>query len=315
MNIVYMGTPDFAVDTLEAIVKAGHMVSAVITQPDKPKGRGKTMQFTPVKEKAIEYNLPVYQPTKVRDAEFVEIIKELNPDVIVVVAFGQLLPEPILNIPKYGCINVHASLLPKYRGAAPIAWAVIDGEKKSGVTTMYMAKGLDTGDMIDIAEVTLSEKETCGSLHDKLKEVGAKLLVETLVKLETGEAVRIPQNDEEHTYARMLDKAMGNIDFASSAIVIERLIRGLNPWPSAYTSFEGKTLKVYEAAVIMSENETNISNEIPGTIIAVDKKSFTVACGEGKLRITNLQLEGKKRMDTSAFLLGNKVEIGMKLGN
>lgn len=315
MNIVYMGTPDFAVDTLEAIVKAGHMVSAVITQPDKPKGRGKTMQFTPVKEKAIEYNLPVYQPTKVRDAEFVEIIKELNPDVIVVVAFGQLLPESILNIPKYGCINVHASLLPKYRGAAPIAWAVIDGEKKSGVTTMYMAKGLDTGDMIDIAEVTLSEKETCGSLHDKLKEVGAKLLVETLVKLETGVAVRIPQNDEEHTYARMLDKAMGNIDFASSAIVIERLIRGLNPWPSAYTSFEGKTLKVYEAAVIMSENETNISNEIPGTIIAVDKKSFTVTCGEGKLRITNLQLEGKKRMDTSAFLLGNKVEIGMKLGN
>ncbi len=308
MNVVYMGTPDFAVNTLEEIIKAGHTVKAVITQPDKPKGRGKAMQYTPVKEKALEHNIEVYQPIKVREEEFVNLLKDINPDVIVVVAFGQILPESILNIPKYGCINVHASLLPKYRGAAPIQWAVIDGEKTSGVTTMYMAKGLDTGDMIDKVEITLDDKETGGSLHDILADAGAKLLVTTLEKLENNTATRTVQDDEDSCYAKMLDKGMGLIDFNKSAVEIERLIRGLNPWPSAYTKFNDKTLKVYEAEVI---DETQ--GEV-GSVWAVDKKSFTVACGEGSLRIKNLQLEGKKRMDTSAFLLGYKVEIGNQLG-
>ncbi len=308
MNVVYMGTPDFAVNTLEEIINAGHTVKAVITQPDKPKGRGKAMQYTPVKEKALEHNIEVYQPIKVREEEFVNILKDINPDVIVVVAFGQILPESILNIPKYGCINVHASLLPKYRGAAPIQWAVIDGEKVSGVTTMYMAKGLDTGDMIDKVELVLDEKETGGSLHDKLAEEGAKLLVTTLKRLENNTATRTVQNDEDSCYAKMLDKGMGLIDFNKSAVEIERLIRGLNPWPSAYTRFNDKTLKIYEADVI---DETK--GEI-GSVWAVDKKSFTVACKEGSLRIKNLQLEGKKRMDTSAFLLGYKVEVGNQLG-
>lgn len=310
MNIVYMGTPDFAVNTLDKIVKAGHNVQAVITQPDKPKGRGGKVSYTPVKEKALEHNLTVYQPVKVRDEEFVEILKELNPDVIVVVAFGQLLPESILNIPKYGCINVHASLLPKYRGAAPINWVIIDGEDVTGVTTMYMAKGLDTGDMIDKAEVVIDNKETAESLHDKLAECGANLLVSTLEKLKNGTAVRTVQDDSLTCYAKMLDKKMGLIDFGLEADVIERLIRGLNPWPSAYTKYGDKTLKVYEADKV----DTVENDYAVGTVINVDKKSFTVKCKDSGLKIMNLQLEGKKRMDTAAFLLGYKVQVGDKLG-
>ena len=234
MKAVFMGTPEFAVPTLQALIDH-HEVLAVVTQPDKQRGRGKKMQFPPVKEKAVEYDIPVYQPQRARDEEFIEELKNLNPDVIVVVAYGQILPESILNIPKYGCINVHGSLLPKYRGAAPIQWAVLDGEEKTGITTMYMEKGLDTGDMIDKAEVVLDKKETAGSLHDKLMVLGADLLLETLKKLEDGTAVREKQNDEESCYAKMLSKDMGQIDFTKSAREIECLIRGMNPWPSAYT--------------------------------------------------------------------------------
>ena len=267
------------------------------------------MQFPPVKEKAVEYDIPVYQPQRARDEEFIEELKNLNPDVIVVVAYGQILPESILNIPKYGCINVHGSLLPKYRGAAPIQWAVLDGEEKTGITTMYMEKGLDTGDMIDKAEVVLDKKETAGSLHDKLMVLGADLLLETLKKLEDGTAVREKQNDEESCYAKMLSKDMGQIDFTKSAKEIECLIRGMNPWPSAYTSLDGKTMKVWEADVLDAQ-----SKEEPGTIVEVNKKEIIVATGSNDLALHEIQLAGKKRMEVQAFLLGYQVEAGTKLG-
>ena len=316
MRVVYMGTPDFAVDTLDAIVKEGHEVLLVVTQPDKAKGRGKKLQFTPVKEKALEYDLLVAQPEKVREEAFMEELESLAPDVIVVVAFGQLLPERILNIPKYGCINVHASLLPAYRGAAPIQWAVIDGLEESGVTTMYMEKGLDTGDIILQSRLALAEDETGGSLFERLAKEGASLLIRTLKELEAGTATRTKQDDSQSSYAKMLTKDMGNLDFAQDAVVLERLIRGLNPWPSAFTRLGDKTLKVYEANVLTNEEANALNGDVtaPGTIIAVDKKSFTVRCGNGALRILNLQLEGKKRMDTSAFLLGYKIEVGEMLG-
>ena len=250
MRIVFMGTPDFAVGTLKALIGSRHEVAAVITQPDKPKGRGKAMQYTPVKEVALEAGIPVFQPRKVRDPEFIEQFRQLEPDAAVVVAFGQIIPQAVLDIPKFGCINVHGSLLPKYRGAAPIQWAVIDGEKESGVTTMRMDAGLDTGDMILKAAVPLDEKETGGSLFDKLSRTGAELLLETLDKIEDGTAVYEKQEEESPTaYAAMLKKDQGHIDWTRDAASIERLIRGLNPWPSAYTRLDGKTLKIWSADV------------------------------------------------------------------
>lgn len=311
MKVVYMGTPDFAVNTLEAIVKAGHEVLMVVTQPDKAKGRGKKMMFTPVKEKALEYNLPVSQPDKVREEAFMDELEKLKPDVIVVVAFGQLLPERILNIPKYGCINVHASLLPAYRGAAPIQWAVIDGLEETGITTMYMEKGLDTGDIICQSRLELSANETGGSLFERLAVEGAELLIKTLEQLQNGTATRTKQDDSKSSYAKMLSKDMGCLDFTQDAVVLERLIRGLNPWPSAFTRINGKTLKIFAAEVV---DEQEDAGQTVGTVIAVDKRSFTVRCGKGALRILNLQLEGKKRMDTAAFLLGYDIHKGMMLG-
>lgn len=308
MRAVFMGTPEFAVPTLQALIDH-HEVVGVVTQPDKQRGRGKKMQFPPVKEKALEYDIPVYQPQKARDEEFIDILRKLNPDVIVVVAYGQILPESILNIPKYGCINVHGSLLPKYRGAAPIQWAVLDGEEKTGITTMYMEKGLDTGDMIDKAELVLDPKETAGSLHDKLMDMGADLLLETLKKLEDGTAVRTVQDDSESCYAKMLSKEMGHIDFTKDAKSIECLIRGMNPWPSAYTSLDGKTMKIWDADVVEWEGD-----EAPGTIVEVTKNSITAACGQNALALNEIQLAGKKRMNVQAFLLGYHVEKGTKLG-
>ena len=302
-----MGTPDFAVCALESIIKAGHEVLACFTQPDRPKGRGKALKPTPVKVKAEEYNIPVYQPEKIREEENVNIIRNLNPDVIVVAAFGQLLPESILNIPKYGCINIHASLLPKYRGAAPIEWAIIDGEKETGVTTMYMEKGLDTGDMLDVKKVEIAKDETGASLHDKLAEAGAELILETLKKLESGTSVRIKQDDSKSSYAKMLKKEMGEMDFSKSAAELERLIRGLNPWPCAYTEINGKMIKIYSAEVVQVKGN-------PGEILDTTNKSFTIACKEGGLKIKSLQPEGKKCMDTAAYLNGNKILNGMYAG-
>lgn len=307
MKIVFMGTPDFSVNALENIVKAGHDVVGVITQPDKPKGRGGKMQYTPVKEKALELGLDVYQPQRVKETEFIEKLKEMNPDAIVVIAFGQILPKAILDMPKYGCINVHASLLPKYRGAAPIQWSVIDGEKETGVTTMYMNEGLDTGDIIDKVVVPIDKKETGGSLFDKLAIEGGKLILKTLIELENGTAVRTPQDDSKSNYAGMINKQLGKIDFNKSANEIERLIRGLNPWPSAYTKMDGKTLKIWDADVDDSENDSE-----PGTITEVGKDFIRVATGKGSLKILELQLEGKKRMKTRDFLNGAKIPDRME---
>ncbi|MBE5944483.1 MAG: methionyl-tRNA formyltransferase [Lachnospiraceae bacterium] len=306
MKVIYMGTPDFAVYGLKAIVEAGHEVVAVITQPDKAKGRSKALVPTPVKKQAIEYNIPVYQPEKIKEESVVKMIEDYAPEVIVVAAYGQILPESILNIPPYGCINIHASLLPKYRGAAPIEWSIIDGEEKTGVTTMYMEKGLDTGDMIEKVEIAITSGDTGATLHDKLAVAGGQLIVTTLDSLKNNTATRTKQDDSLSCYASMLNKDMGNIDFTKDAASIERLMRGLNPWPCAYTRLEGKTIKLFKADVV--EKQGN-----PGEIIEVTKKTFTVACGKDALCIKELQPEGKKPMDTVAFLNGNKLQVGMRM--
>ena len=308
MRIVFMGTPDFSVPALEALVEGGHEVVAAITQPDKPKGRGKAVLMTPVKEKAMELGIPVYQPVKVREPEFVEKLRQMEPDAIVVVAFGQILPKSILEIPRYGCVNIHASLLPKYRGAAPIQWAVIDGERESGVTTMFMNEGLDTGDMLEKEAVTLDPKETGGSLHDKLSAIGGGLILSTLKGLEDGTLKGTPQTDEGTCYAKMLKKSLGDIDWTMDAAAIERLIRGLNPWPSAYTCLHGKTLKIWDGDVL--EREYGVE---PGTVAEVAKDRLVVQTGQGSLAIRSLQLEGKKRMDAGDFLRGYAVEAGTRL--
>ena len=305
MRIVFMGTPDFSVPTLECLITE-HEVAAVVTQPDRPRGRGKEMQPSPVKKVALSQGIPVYQPVKVRDEEFVSVLKEIDPDVIVVVAFGQILPESILKLPRWGCINVHASLLPRYRGAAPIQWAVINGEKETGVTIMYMEKGLDTGDMIARAVVAIEEKETGESLHDKLSLLGGPLLLKVLDDLEKGIDHREKQDDSLSSYAGMLTKDMGRIDWNKDAAAIERLVRGLNSWPSAYTCYKNRTLKIWSADVAPGR-----ADAVPGTVIHVDQTSFTVQTGQDALRILEVQLQGKKRMPVQAFLLGNPVEPGM----
>ena len=312
MKIVYMGTPDFAVNPLHALAEASYEVAGVITQPDKPKGRGKSMLPTPVKEEALKHGFPVYQPVKVRDPEFLQVLEKLDPDIIVVAAFGQIIPKSILELPKYGCINIHASLLPKYRGAAPIQQAVIDGEKESGVTIMRMGTGLDTGDMISRIVVPIAKDETGGTLFDKLAEAGAKLLVETLPHIFDGTAVYEKQPEESPTpYAGMITKQMGLINFGKSAAELERLVRGLNPWPSAFTFWNGKTLKVWESFVVKSE-ETGAEKSEPGTVVKTDKKGIYVACGEDVLVLSQVQLEGKKRMDADAFLRGCHIETGSR---
>lgn len=311
MKIIYMGTPDFAVAPLEAILKAGHEVTAVVTQPDRQKGRGREVQYSPVKECALSYGIPVLQPLKIKEKDAVEELRKYPADIFVVAAFGQLLSEEILNMPRLGCINIHASLLPAYRGAAPIQWCVINGEEKTGVTIMQMAKGMDTGDILLQREVVLDEKETGGSLFDRLMETGAELIVEVLPKIEAGELTPVVQKEELATYAGKITKDMGNIDFAKSAVTIERLIRGLNPWPSAFTHYKGKILKIWEADVV--SECANAENPVPGTVIAMDKESFTLATGEGALRIRSLQPEGKKRMSCAEFMRGYEVKVGEAL--
>jgi len=300
-----MGTPDFAVGTLEEIIKAGHEVVLVVTQPDKPRGRSGALQFPPVKECAVTYGIEVFQPKKIREEENVEFLRKYNADIIVVAAFGQLLPKSILEMPKYGCINVHASLLPKYRGAAPIQWSIINGDAVTGVTIMQMDIGMDTGDMIAKREVVIGEEETGGGLFDKLAEVGAKLCVDTMVEIENGRATRIPQNHEEATHVSMISKELGNIDWNKSAAEIERLVRGLNPWPSAYTKLDGKTFKIWKAKVV-----DKMTDAAPGSIVKLEKDVLEVQTGAGVLSLLEVQLEGKKRMEVDAFLRGYKVEEG-----
>ena len=300
-----MGTPDIGVGVLKSLAKE-HEVALVVSQPDKPKGRGGKMQPTPVKEAALELGIPVYQPQKIREEACVAELEKYHADVMVVIAFGQIIPKEILDMAPYGCINIHASLLPKYRGAAPIQWAVINGDKVSGVTTMQMDEGLDTGDMLLKEEIVLDEKETGGSLYNKIAQAGARLCIETLKELEAGRIVPEKQPEESPTgYARMLDKALGNIDWEKPAVSIERLIRGLNPWPSAYTDWDGKVMKIWQADVYDENGE-----EAPGTVARVEKDGFFIQTGDGLLKVTELQVPGKKRMDAGAFLRGYSIKTG-----
>ncbi len=303
MRILFMGTPEFAVGTLEALIQSRHEVVAVVTQPDRPKGRGNAVKFPPVKEAALAHGIPVLQPLKVREPEVVEQLRAFAPDLIAVAAFGQLLPKAILEMPRYGCVNVHASLLPKYRGAAPIQWAVINGEAESGVTTMMMSRGLDKGDMLKKSVVRLDPKETGDSLHDKLAALGGPLLLETIDELEQGTIVRVPQDDAQSSYAPMLTKELGRIDWSKPADELERLVRGLNSWPSAYTRLHGKTLKIWDADVVSA------SGGEPGKVLQADKNGLVIQAGEGALRIVSLQPEGKKRMEADAFLRGYPVQV------
>jgi len=307
MKVIFMGTPEFAVGTLQAITQAGHEVVLVVTQPDKPKGRGKEMAFPPVKEVALQKDIPVFQPIRVRETACVEQLREYQADVIVVVAFGQILPQEILDLTPYGCINVHASLLPKYRGAAPIQWAIIDGEEVTGVTTMQMDAGLDTGDMLLKTEVPIQSNETGGSLHDKLMCAGAKLCVETLVALEQKSLTPEKQGESQTAYAKMLDKHLGNIDWTRPAREIERLVRGLNPWPSAYSYLEDKMVKIWNVQVV----DINENVEL-GSVTKVETNCFYVQTGEGQLVIKELQIQGKKRMGADAFLRGNQLSENTK---
>lgn len=312
MKAVFMGTPDFAVPTLQKMIDMGIEVTAVVTQPDKAKGRGKKVIYSPVKECALAHDLPVYQPVRIRkEPEFIQTLRDMQPDVIVVVAFGQILPKEILDIPRLGCVNVHASLLPKFRGAAPIQWSIIDGEEVTGVTTMLMDVGLDTGDMLLKAEIPMDPKETGGSLHDKLAAVGGELLEKTLIGLEAGTIAPEKQDDSQAgEYARMLDKELGHIDFNQPAVVIERLIRGLNPWPSAYTYIDGKTLKIWEAEVL----DRNYGCEY-GEVAEVTRNCLIIQTGVGALSVKSVQLQGKKRMDIAAFLNGYTIEKGTRFDN
>ena len=313
MKIVFMGTPDFAVGALEAIIEAGHQVVAVVTQPDKPKGRGKEMQMTPVKCCALKYDIPVFQPVKVKTPEAVETLRTYEADIFVVAAFGQILSEEILQMPKYGCVCIHASLLPKYRGAGPIQQAILDGEKESGITIMQMDKGIDTGDMLFQSVVPIDEKETGDSLHDKLAAAGARLIVEALPKIEAGEVTPVKQDDDKSCYAGMLQKSMGEIDWEKDAACIERMVRGLNSWPSAYTFYRGKTLKIWESDI--DKEKDGLTAAVPGTITAVEKDAIYVQTKDASLKVTVVQLEGKKRMAVKDFLLGNQVKAGEILGD
>ena len=307
MRIVFMGTSDFAVGSLQALCESGkHEILAVVTQPDRPKGRGNKLLQTPVKEYALEQGLTVYQPQKVKTPEFVELLHDLQPELIVVAAFGQFLSKEILELPKYGCINVHASLLPKYRGAAPIQYAIIKGEKESGVTIMQMDIGMDTGAMLDKVVVPIEENTTMGELHDALREQGATLLLQVIDKIAAGTAVAEPQDDAQATYATLLDRSMEHIDWSKTAQEVHNLIRGFNPAPSTFTKLpNGKSLKIWG-----SKMTDKSSAAAAGTVIETGKHSFFVACGEGVLEITEVQPESKKRMPAQVFLNGRGVQEG-----
>ena len=309
MKIVYMGTPDFSVGALEALIQAGHEVTAVVTQPDKAKGRSGQMQCSPVKECAVRHGIPVFQPVKIKTPESMEELKKYEADIYIVAAFGQILSREILEMPRFGCVNIHASLLPKYRGAAPINQCILDGERETGVTIMQMDAGIDTGDILTQKKVIIEDKETAQSLFDKLAQAGAELIVETLPMIEKGEITPVRQDERLASHVKMMDKSMGKIDWTQDAACIERLVRGLDPWPSAYTFCQGRSVKIWSSDALTAGH-----TEQPGTIVAVAKDSFDVACGKGVLRIYELQLEGKKRMDAKSFLLGSQWKAGMLLG-
>ena len=305
LKVVFMGTPDIAVSVLEAISDSHHSLTAVITREDKPRGRGKELKATPVKEYAIRHGIPVYQPARIKDKEAVDMLRSLDADIFVVAAYGQILSKEILEIPRLGCINVHASLLPKYRGAAPIQWAIIDGEKETGITIMQMDEGLDTGDMLLSERVPIEDDETAETLHDKLAVCASHIIVEALDMIEAGNVRCIKQDSSLSSYARILDRSLGHIDFRKSAKEIERLVRGLYPWPSTYSYINGKTIKIFKAAVTDMQSDGE-----PGTVSCVTGDEIYINTGDGRLAVRELQLEGKKRMSAHDFLLGYRINAG-----
>ncbi|EYE89275.1 methionyl-tRNA formyltransferase [Fervidicella metallireducens AeB] len=305
MRIIFAGTPEFAVPTLEKILEK-HDVVAVLTQPDKPKGRGQKVQYSPVKELALKCNIPVYQPSKLKsDREVIDKLKDLNPDVIVVVAYGQILSKEVLDIPKYGCINVHASLLPKLRGAAPINWSIINGDTKTGITTMKMDVGLDTGDMLLKSEVEIGENETAGELHDRLMFLGAEVLIETLDRIEVNQVIPEKQDDSMSSYAPMLNKELGKINWNLDSKTINNLIRGVTPWPGAFTYYQNKMLKIWKSCI-----GDYSGNSSPGQVVGVDRNGIEVACKNGSLIIKEVQEVGGKRLDIQAYLNGHNISVG-----
>lgn len=309
MKILFMGTPDFAVPSLRALAESGDTVVGVVSQPDRPKGRGHKVQPTPVKLTAQEYGIPVFQPGTLKNNSFLDKLKELEPDIIIVAAYGQLLPGYVLDYPKYGCVNVHGSLLPKYRGAAPVQQCIINGDKITGITTMYMNRTLDTGDMILKAEVEIGDDETAGELFDRLAELGGELIVETLERIKSGTAPREKQDDSLSSYAPMLKKDTGHIDWSKSAADILNLIRGTNPWPLAYAEYMGETMKIYRAAY-----GTKTDTETPGRIIGITGKKLEVCCGDGNsILIDEIQFKGGKRMNVASYINGHTIEIGETL--
>ena len=302
MRVVFMGTPDIAATCLKKIIADGFEVVGVYTQPDRPKNRGMKLSFSPVKEVALAHNLPVFQPENFREDEAVSPLRELKPDVIAVVAYGRILPQKVLDIPHLGCINIHASLLPQYRGSAPYQWAVLDGLKKTGVSAQYMALKMDAGDVIDAAETPIGENETAGELLDRLAILGAQLLSDVLQKVEKGEATAIPQNEENVTFAPMLDKSMCPIDFTKTAQQVHDHVRGLHPWPVATMELQGKWFKVHQTVTVDGKGK-------PGEILALTKTGLVIACGEGAVEIRSLQAEGGKRMNAPDYFRGHPLEI------
>ena len=305
MRVVFMGTPDFASASLARLLRSNHEVIGVFTQPDKPQNRGMKLQPTPVKALALEAGLPVYQPATVKNGEALEILRELQPDILAVVAYGKLLPEDVLNLPKYGAVNVHGSLLPKYRGAAPIQWAVLNGDAVTGVSTMYLAKEMDAGDVIFSEETPIGEQETAGELFDRLAEMGAELLTKTLDAIEAGTAPRTPQDQAEATYTTMITKSLCPIDWNQAPRAIVKHVCGLSPWPTATAEIDGTLMKIHKVEIA-----DQTTSAVPGTIIAAGKQGITVACADGAVTITELQAPGKKRLRASDWLLGHPLRLG-----
>ncbi len=312
MKIIYMGTPDFAVGPLKAIIDAGYEVTAVVTQPDKPKGRSDRLIPSPVKAVAVEHDIPVLQPVRLRNPESIEELRAYPADIIVVAAFGQILPREVLKMPRFGCVNIHASLLPHLRGASPIQHAILMGDKESGVTIMQMDEGLDTGDILLQERIPIADDDTGGTLFDKLAVVGSGLIVKALPLIERGELTPVPQDEAMADHVGMLKKSMGQIDFTRPAAEIERQVRGMDPWPGAYTTYNGKQLKLWKASIDITQD--NDALPTPGTVIRTDRSSVYVSTGDGVLRIDELQLEGKKRMSVRDFLLGQHMNAGDRLG-
>lgn len=317
MKIVFMGTPDFAVGAMEALLEAGHEITLAVTQPDKAKGRSGQLQAPPVKECALKHHIPVLQPRRIKTPEAMAELKKYEADVYIVAAFGQILSQEILDMPKYGCLNIHASLLPKYRGASPIQHVIIDGEKETGVTIMQMDAGIDTGDMLYKKKLPIEDTDTYQTLHDKLAVLGGEAIKEALALLEEGKLVPEKQDDTASCHAPLIEKQMGRLDFAGSAVKLDCLIRGVTPWPSAYTFYKGKQLKIWRAVPVekIEDVKGTVSQGAPGTILTADRDSVLIACGEGALRVLELQLEGKKRMSAHDFLLGVKMVPGERLGD